>query len=148
MIARRLYIESYDWELFLYVAVSRYDSDKILRMMEEVDASDRLIDRIRKNLLSGKLNSGFTFSNKRTKQSVMVVGLTSSAKEEFNSISHELRHLTDDIAQTYGIKMCGERVAYLTGDIAERIFPIVSDLLCCRCHQKHNPRPSCSLHQS
>ncbi len=80
------------------------------------------------------MDTGFTYSNKRNHESVMVVGLASSAKEEMNSIVHEIRHLVDDIASSYNLVPCGEDVAYLSGDIAMKMYENTKNLFCCRCH--------------
>lgn len=136
VISRTIHIEKYGWCVRLFVAVDRYYADDILGEVEAIGASQRLIGRMRKNLIQDKMNTGFTYSNKRYRKSVVVVGKASSAAEEMNSITHELRHLVDDIASEEGMKMGGEEVAYLTGDIALKIFPVIQPLLCDHC-RKH-----------
>lgn len=61
-----------------------------------------------------KLNTGFIYSNMGN--SVIVTAPSTSPKQMFNSLAHEVRHLVDDIAKTYGIDPYGEDVAYLTGE--------------------------------
>lgn len=89
-----------------------------------------------KSLRNNRVNTGFTYSNKLARTSVMVVGRSSSAKEEFNSVIHELRHLVDDIATTDDLQMGGEEVAYLSGDMAGIIYEHIAPLLCSHCRQK------------
>ena len=59
---------------------------------------DLVLRRAEENLASGKLNTGLTFYSPRHREAVMVVALTSSASEFFNSLMHELSHLTAYIA--------------------------------------------------
>lgn len=134
MISKSIYIDRYRWRLRLFVAVTRYDVDSIVNRVQAAGADGDLVLRIRNNLMRGKMDTGFTYSNRRTRESVMVIGKTSSAREEMNSIAHEIRHLVDDIASTDGLGMRGEEVAYLTGDISASVFDVAKNLLCCRCH--------------
>lgn len=134
MIAETIYIDKYGWTLKLFVAVTKYDVERIVDNVERTGANDVLVQRVRDNLMRGNVDTGFTYSNRRTRESVMVIGKTSSAREEMNSVSHEIRHLVDDIASTDGLAIRGEEVAYLTGDISASIYDVVRELLCCRCH--------------
>ena len=134
MISKSIYIDRYRWRLRLFVAVTMYDVDSIVNRVQAAGADGDLVLRVRNNLMRGKMDTGFTYSNRRTRESVMVIGKTSSAREEMNSISHEIRHLVDDIASTDGLGMRGEEVAYLTGDISASVFDVAKNLLCCRCH--------------
>ncbi len=90
----------------------------------------------RKLMKSCKLDTGLTFSNPYLKESVVVTALTSSAAEFMNSISHECRHLVDDIALADNITD-KEALGYLTGEINLHIFPHIKHLLCDHCRCKH-----------
>lgn len=136
MISGTIHIDKYGWCVRLYVSVTKYAADKILTDVEAIGASERLVERMKANLLKGQMNTGFTYSNKRDRKSVVVIGKSSSAAEEMNSFAHELRHLVDDIASTESMDIGGEEVAYLTGDIAAMMFPIIEGLLCDCCRNK------------
>ena len=82
------------------------------------------------------MDSGFTYSNKRIRQSVVVVGLASSQSQFLNSFEHELRHLCDDIATTTGMAMQGEEVAYLTGNVNTLLWSDIHEFICCKCKCK------------
>ena len=88
------------------------------------------------NLASGELNTGFNYYSPRHREAVMVVALTSSASECFNSLMHELSHLTAYIAKDDNLTFTGEASAYLEGDLAREIFPAVRGLLCDCCRHK------------
>ena len=80
------------------------------------------------------MDTGFTYSNKEHRQSVIVIGMHSSPWEFLNSFEHELRHLVDDIALTLGLPMAGEDVAYLTGEINQALWEDVHQFTCCKCN--------------
>jgi hypothetical protein len=67
-------------------------------------------DKMREN----KLNTGFTYS--KGSHSVIVTAPTTNPKQTINSLTHEIRHLVDDIAKTKKLDPYGEDVAYLTGE--------------------------------
>lgn len=79
------------------------------------------------------MDSGFTYSNKSMRRSVVVVGITTSKAQFLNSFEHEVRHLCDDIAASSGMKMQGEEVAYLTGEINSRLWEDIHPFVCCKC---------------
>lgn len=94
--------------------------------------------RIRENLERADMDSGFTYSNKDMRRSVVVVGLATSQAQFLNSFEHELRHLCDDIASASQMQMQGEEVAYLTGDINTALWKDIHRFVCCRCRCNHD----------
>ena len=66
----------------------------------------------------------------------MVIAMTSSAQEFYNSLMHELSHLTAYIAKWDKMSFTGEDIAYLEGDLSREIFPKVQPLLCDCCRKK------------
>lgn len=126
-------IARYDWHVTVYYAVTCYYAERIVDDLRRIECPDNIVERVRDNLAARKLDSGFTYSNPRLRSSVMVVGLASSQAEFFNSFTHELRHLVDDIAAASMIALSGERVAYLTGEAAMMCLPDVHDFICCQC---------------
>lgn len=139
MIHERLYIERYDWVAYCFFDVgSVEDANHILALLRTIGISKSLYREVRNHLLRAPLDTGFTFSNYRKRESVVVIGMASSVGESFNTFSHELRHLADDIVSASDVPLRGEPVAYLTGDIAMALFTLVADVVC-RC-------PICSRH--
>ncbi len=88
------------------------------------------------NLMSGKLDTGLTYSNSDTRETVMVFAKTSSAKEFQQSYKHETGHLQTHIAQSFGIDPYGEELQYIGDDIIDATWEIAKDLLCEHC-RKH-----------
>lgn len=136
MLVRDIYIDKYDWCARVYFAISRYNIEDVSRSLREIGCPVTIHRQAIKQMVHGEVNTGFTYSNMKRRQTVMLVGKTSSGREFLNSFSHELRHLSDDIAKTYGMETAGEEVAYLTGDIALKLADIVCHYSCdhCRAH--------------
>ena len=130
MIIRDIYIEKYRWHVHCYFAVDKYYTEEILDVLETLGCSDAVYNRVADKMERNEKNAGFTYSNKLKHETLMVIGRASSTAEYVNSISHELRHLCDDIASVVGIHDSGEEVAYLTGDIASQIADVIEVLVC------------------
>ena len=130
MIIRNIYIEQYRWNVHCYFAVTDYYTEEILSVLDSLGCSDPVYDRVAVKMELNELNTGFTYSNKISHETLMVIGLASSNEEYINSISHELRHLCDDIASAVGIPSSGEEIAYLTGDIASQVADVIEVLVC------------------
>ncbi len=130
MIIRDIYIEQYRWHVHCYFAVTDYYTEEILDVLESLGCSDAVYNKVAKKMERNELNTGFTYSNKLARETLMVIGLASSNAEYINSITHELRHLCDDIASVVGIHDSGEEVAYLTGDVASQMADIIEVLVC------------------
>lgn len=133
MIRHELYIEKYDWLLHCYFAVDCYYANEIIDSLIDIDCKGDYLFRAAKNLECGNIDNGLTYSNMRIGESVMVVGLTTSASEFLNSLSHELHHVVCHICSAKGIDIESEEAAYLIGDIAQMLFKPISTLLCDRC---------------
>lgn len=126
-----VYIKRCRWWVRIYFAVTCYHSDRILKDLDCLDCSDEIYFRAKWHLRKGNLNTGLTYSNTRARESVMVVGLSSTMGQFLNSFEHELRHLVDDIAGALNIAIKGEDVAYLTGDLNALLFEDIHPFICC-----------------
>lgn len=139
MKTRDLNIDKYNWHVRLYFAVTCYHTGSILKSLNNIECPDDLMEHIRSNLEKCDMDTGFTYSNKPLKSTVMIIGLSSSPAEFLNSFEHELRHLVDDIASVFNLDMAGEEVAYLTGDINSVLWKDIHQFTCCKC-KKHGRR--------
>lgn len=135
MIRQKIYLDEYDILVHAYYATTQYYVEEILDKLYEAGCNGRIMDVAYDNLISGELNTGLTYYSPSTKTAVMVIAKTSSASEFFNSLMHELSHLTAYIAKNNGLSFTGEDIAYLEGDIAKSIFPKVKHLLCDCCRK-------------
>lgn len=136
MIRQKIYLNNYDILVHAYYATTQYYTAEILDRLYEIGCRGTNLRRAEENLSSGKLNTGLTFYSPQHREAVMVVALTSSAAEFYNSLLHELSHLTAYIAKDDNLSFTGEDIAYLEGDLASEIFPKVQPLLCDCCRRK------------
>ena len=120
-----IYIPEYEWTAYVYYDTTQYDTDEILNKLYSLGCSEKGILRTRKQLLGGGYNNGFTYSNRSLKQSVVSLGRASEFAQFLNSFVHELQHLSTHIAQANGINLDGEEICYLSGWIAQKMYPIL-----------------------
>ena len=120
-----IHIPKYEWTAYVYYDTTQYDTDEILNKLYSLGCSEKGILRTRKQLLGGGYNNGFTYSNRSLKQSVVSLGRASEFAQFLNSFVHELQHLSTHIAQANGINLDGEEICYLSGWIAQEMYPIL-----------------------
>ena len=64
-----------------------------------------------------------TFTNYADHLSLAFIGRATSAEEMYDTIQHELKHLTEHIGGYYGLDPLGETSAYLQGEIGRSMYP-------------------------
>lgn len=136
MIRQKIYLNDYDILVYAYYATTQYYTDEILDRLYDAGCRGRFLYMAEETLSSGDLNTGLTYYSPHSRTAVMVVAKASGAAEVFNSLMHELSHLTSYIAKDAGLSFTGEEIAYLEGDLARSIFPKVQHLLCDCCRNK------------
>lgn len=136
MIVQVVSIPGYHWKIKLYYAVTEYWTDLIMDDLRSIGIEGKDEFDAYDNLSSGELDNGITYSNEEFRKSIIVVAKTSSGAEFFNSINHELDHLGEQIFPILGIEFGSEEAAYFKGNLALKIFPKVSHLMCECCRKK------------
>ena len=81
------------------------------------------------SVLSG-WNKGYTFTNFRDHLTIVCVSKATSAEQLYDTVQHELKHVTEHLSEHYGVDQRGETAAYLQGELARKMFPAVSLLVC------------------
>lgn len=135
MIRQKFALPQYGWRIYAYYVVTEPNADEILDALVHIGCGGEDLQRAYNNLMSGKLDTGLTYSNSDTRETVMVFAKTSSAKEFQQSYKHEIGHLQDHIAQTFGINPHGEELQYIGDDIVEATWDIAKELLCDHCRK-------------
>lgn len=94
----------------------------------------------REDILSGKVkddrNTGLTYSSFPLRRSIMVISRTSSPEEFMNSWCHEKGHLVMHVARCFVLDPFGEKVQYLSGRVAQLMFPVAGKFLCGHCRKE------------
>ena len=136
MIVRKIHIPEADWNVCMYFALDTYYIEDIMQSLCDIGCDSQRAKQAYENMMADKKNTGFTYSNYRNRESVMVVSKTTSAGEFFNTTVHELTHLASHIANACQYEPTGETIAYIIGDVAKEIFPDIRHLLCECCRNK------------
>ena len=139
MIRQQFDISKYDWKVEVYYAVDCFYTDEIMGRLYDIGCRGDDLRTAYENLSAGKPDTGLTYSNYGTRQTVMVIGITSSATQFQNSYDHERKHLEAHIAAALGIDPWGEEICYLSGEIGQLMFEKARLMLCdCDCckHKK------------
>lgn len=133
MIRQTIHLEQWQWTVYAYYSVGHYYTGEIMERLVQIGCTETNIRRAYRNLSSGHVDTGLTFSNPKRRTSVMVIGYASSGGEFFNSLLHEMRHLEEHILNASDIEPYGEPVAYLIGDLAKEVYKRAHHLLCDCC---------------
>ena len=116
-----------NWEITILYEITCNDIDYVIEILKEINCPNRFIKEALDNLLECQLNSGFIYSNVTLKNSVIVIGKTSSFSQLINTISHEYYHLICHISKVLNIKD-EEELADLNGNLNMHSYSIVKKL--------------------
>lgn len=135
MIRQNFWLPKYDWLVYAYYVVTKPHAEEILDNLIAIGCRGRDLRTAHQNLYSSKLDTGLTYSNKATRETVMVFAKTSCAREFQQSYQHETGHLKDHITQAFGISPHGEGIQYIGDDIVEATWSVAHELLCDCCRK-------------
>lgn len=136
MIIQEIYLPEYRWKAKVYYAVNSYYADEILKELLEYNPTVKEYNKVMNAMYDYEYNTGFTFTDYDNKQSLVIIGLTTSPSEFQNTFDHEKGHLAMHIAQYYNIDPYGEKYQYLTGDIGKKLFKVARKFLCNHCREE------------
>ena len=129
MIHYKTKYRKYDWDIEVYVVVKNVDVDSIQKSLEQMDCPLHIMHKSFR-LLTGGINSGFTYTNPKIHKSILVVNVSSSVDEYINTFNHEKNHVEMHICEEYEIDPYSEEAAYLSGELASLLtIPMISGLL-------------------
>lgn len=122
------------WNVDFLFAPDEYDTEEALTYLYYADASDHIMRKAYHILEANQENTGFTFTNKDSREAVVVIGPTSSGKEFINTLCHEVYHVAVAIAEGLGVSLSGENPAYITGESMMELAQIICKLGCQECN--------------
>lgn len=120
MIRQSFNLDRYDWHITVFYAVHGYFVDEIMKELERIGIGEKRAKKARKMLSNDKINTGLTYVNNG--EAVSVIGKASSADEYADSLQHEIMHLAIYIGKAEGLKLDGEEVCYMGGEIARKMW--------------------------
>lgn len=133
MIIQDITIKRVRWNVRVYHAVDAMYADEILDELISIGCRGSRLKDAKECLWSGAVNNGLTYSNLETRQTIMVIGITSNAGEYWNSLDHERNHLMQHIAQSCGIDPYGETISYISGEFIRDVYNSPAKHLLCEC---------------
>lgn len=138
MTSRIIYIPQHDWTFRVYIAHTCYWTDEILGHLFRLGVSPYVMGSANQNLRCGTVDNGITYASLKERETLMVVGQSTTAAEMFNSVVHEIDHACMFTFPLIGITPGTEEAAYFKGGLARELFPLVQPYLCdhCRKHRK------------
>ncbi len=123
------------WDVLFAFAGEHYDErDRVLRILEDLQATPYILGRVEQIMESDALDTGFTFTVPEERLALVVTGPSSSGAEFIDTFVHEVHHLAVAIANGLGYDLDSEGPAYLAGDAARAFADVVCRLGCDRCH--------------
>ena len=123
-------IKNYGWHVTVFYDTGPEDFDEIGEALFLAGCSDNGIRRSERNILSRGVNKGLTFSNRLRRLSIMSLGEADSLPQFLNTWQHEITHLNRHMCEAFRIDPFSEEAAYLSGDIAQLMYPVLSHYIC------------------
>ena len=130
MIKQKIYLDNYDWDITMYYAIHGYYVDEIVQNLVDIGIRGRKLEKARRLLEGGKINTGLTYV--KNGNAVCVIGKASSAAQYADSIQHEVMHLAKFIGRAERLDPYGEEVSYIGGEIARKAW-VKTKLLTSEC---------------
>lgn len=121
------------WHVEFYFAQDEYDIDTLIDRLFDFGASAKLMKQALELMSSGRMNTGFTFTNEEEYVALIAIGPTEDGKEFINTLVHEVHHLAVAIAENLGLELEGEGPAYLSGDSAMALADLICRMGCTCC---------------
>ena len=125
-----------EWTVDILFAHGGYDQERVLNALRDYGAPESSMRQAESLMRSGP-NCGFTFSNGYRRCILTWVGRQVSGAEWVNTTVHEIVHVAMAIAIDQGIDPYTEELAYLIGDITERLSDLLCALACDHCREEN-----------
>lgn len=134
MIHRTLRVRG--WSVDFVLAHGRNDAEWVLNALRDLEAPEDVMAEA-ESLMDAGPNCGFTFSNGYRRCILTWVGRQASGAEWVNTTVHEIVHVAMAIAIDQGIDPYTEELAYLIGDVTERLSDLLCALACDHCREEN-----------
>lgn len=125
-----IHLNNYGWTVRIYYNATYRNTASILDYLIDNNYSDDTIDAVYSKLITIGFNSGMTIVNKKRKLATLVISKATTPSEFFNTLIHELNHLSDFIAEELNIPPTGETISHMIGNIGMLMFPKAGRFLC------------------
>lgn len=131
MMTQVIHVEG--WKVIVFYVVKREHVGIITDTLSMAGCEDRLISLAEENIMSSRADNGITFANPNKRTAVMVIGYCKDACQYYNTIAHETAHLSAYITKHNHGTIDSEDYCYLTGYIAQLLYPAARHVICPCC---------------
>ena len=121
------------WRVTVFYHPWPEDVREVTDAYEELGCPLEDVMKIRWIVGRGIMNKGATYSSGSQRRSVVVIGRATSWEQFFDTVTHELRHVVDDIMLWYYVENLGEPPAYTQGEIGRQMARVIRDIACPCC---------------
>lgn len=136
MMVQDFFIDGYGWHVRVYYSTDGRSAGTVLGDLVAIGCRGVELSKARDNLSRGGLDTGLTYSNFSTRETVMALSAASSPAQFLNSWTHEMLHLCRHVSRRFGLDPYGEEAAYLSGSVAQKMFPVARKFLCEHCRKE------------
>ena len=120
MIEQNMSIGEIRWNLrIFYFPKTSSQRSIVLKCLYNAGCTGRNFRRAMTLLDSGALNTGLTYSDKRERKTIIVIGCSSNIAEFVNTLTHEVNHFIEHVMEALQIQSGAEDEAYFTGELYE-----------------------------
>lgn len=122
MIIQHVILDIFHWEaIFVSDIKTKRDLIEVKSLIRSLDIDKEYIKEVENVILENRINGGITFTNTLVKKHVVVLYKASSIERAISTLTHEIRHVVDDICKHLSIEDA-ETPAYITGYISSVTF--------------------------
>ena len=123
MIEQNINIREIGWNLrIFYCPKTSSQRANVLKCLYNAGCTGTNFRRAKNLICSGSINTGLTYSNKRERKTIIVVGCSSDVAEFVNTLTHEVNHFIEHAMEALHIKSGSEDEAYFTGELFELLY--------------------------
>ena len=134
MIQTGFHIGERDWWIMASLEVAEEDLAEIFNSLLACGCPN--VEAQKACMVLSRKNNGYTFTDLEGQYSLIFASETTSNEEMFDTITHELKHVTEHISGYFGVDPKSEEAAYLQGEISKKMFPAVALAVCPVCHNR------------
>lgn len=120
----KILFEKYDWEIEVCIIANNPHIQYITNRLRNLGCSKDILQKAISKLVEYE-NSGFTYTNQEEHKSFMVINKPDSIREFIDTYNHEKNHVEMHICKEFGIDPYSEQAAYLSGQLAKKLFKAI-----------------------
>lgn len=121
MISKRIDVSMYNFRVDLIEIEGKNDVPSLLRLFKSVKLNVDLVEEVIESIKDGDVDGGWTFCNFGIKRVLVVLLPMRSVDKRREVLSHEKRHVEDDILRHCGIDD-SEAAGYLAGYLGKFMY--------------------------